>query len=256
MALPRPKFSANLGFLWKELSLAYAIRAAKEAGFSAVECHFPYEEDAEEVKSALKETGFVMLGLNTRRGDVENGDNGLSAIPDRVQEARAAIDEAIAYASKISAQNVHVMAGFADGADAHQTFVQNLTYACETAHKHNIQILIEPLNHYDAPGYFLKTTDQALNIINQVNQPNLKLMFDCYHVQLMEGDLTNRFKALKPHIGHVQFASVPDRGAPDHGEVNYDHIFQVILAEGYSAPLGAEYKPTGPTEQSLGWMSE
>ena len=254
MALPKPKFSANLGFLWKELSLADAIRAAKEAGFSAVECHFPYEEDAEEVKLALKETDFTMLGLNTRRGDVENGDNGLSAIPDRVQEARAAIDEAIEYASNISAHNIHVMAGFADGADAHETFIQNLTYACETAHKHNIQILIEPLNHYDAPGYFLKTTDQALNIINQVNQPNLKLMFDCYHVQLMEGDLTNRFKALKPHIGHVQFASVPDRGAPDHGEVNYDHIFQVILDEGYTAPLGAEYKPTGPTEQSLGWM--
>lgn len=254
MALLKPKFSANLGFLWKEFSLADAIGLAKNAGFSAVECHWPFDEDVTAVTSALKETGLVMLGLNTRRGNVEKGENGLSALPDRIDEAQAAIDEAIEYASNISAHNIHVMAGFADGRDAHNTFVQNLTYACETAHKHNIGILIEPLNHYDAPGYFLKTTDQALEIINQVNQPNLKLMFDCYHVQLMEGDLTNRFKALKPHIGHVQFASVPDRGAPDHGEVNYDHLFQVILDEGYSAPLGAEYKPTGPTELSLGWM--
>ena len=249
------KFSANLGFLWNDRPLPEAIRAAKAAGFDAVECHWPYDIPADEVKAALSETGLQMLGLNTRRGDVGAGDNGLSAIPGREAEARAAIDEAIAYATAIGAQNIHVMAGFAKGDEAHRTFVSNLKYACDASTPHGITILIEPLNKYDAPGYFLTTTDQALAIIEAVHTPNLKLMFDCYHVQLMEGDLTHRIEALLPWIGHVQFASVPDRGAPDHGEINYDHVFELTRRLGYDAPLGAEYKPGGNTDDTLGWLN-
>ena len=249
------KFSANLGFLWNDRPLPDAIRAAKAAGFDAVECHWPYDVRSDAVKSALDETGLKMLGLNTRRGDVSAGDNGLSAIPGREAEARAAIDEAIAYALAIGTPKIHVMAGFASGYAAHQTFVANLQYACAQAAPHGITILIEPLNKYDAPGYFLTTTGQALEIIAAVAAPNLKLMFDCYHVQLMEGDLSNRIRALLPSIGHIQFASVPDRGAPDHGEINYDHVFRVISDLGYKAPLGAEYKPGGNTEDTLGWMN-
>ena len=249
------KFSANLGFLWNDLSLPDAIRAAKAAGFDAVECHWPYDVPAADVKAALDETGLEMLGLNTRRGNVAAGDNGLSALPDRVADACAAIDEAIAYAVAVGAKNIHVMAGFSSSDAAQDTFVANLTYACEQAVPKGITILIEPLNHYDAPGYFLQTTSQALEIIEAVNLPNLKLMFDCYHVQLMEGDLSNRIENLFPFIGHIQFASVPGRGAPDRGEVNYAHIFNVIEKLGYTAPIGAEYKPNGPTEASLGWFS-
>jgi hydroxypyruvate isomerase len=248
------KFSANLGFLWNDRPLPDAIRAASAAGFDAVECHWPYDVDPAEVRAALQDTGLRMLGLNTRRGDVAGGENGLSALPGREAEARAAIDEAIAYARAIGTPNIHVMAGFARGQGAHDTFVAALRYACAAAAGHDITILIEPLNKYDAPGYFLTTTDQALQIIADVGAPNLRLMFDCYHVQLMEGDLTNRIKALLPQIGHIQFASVPDRGAPDHGEVNYAHVFDMIAASGYDAPLGAEYKPGGPTEETLGWM--
>ncbi|MGP6089213.1 hydroxypyruvate isomerase family protein [Antarctobacter jejuensis] len=249
------KFSANLGFLWNDRPLPEAIRAAKAADFDAVECHWPYVIPADEVKAALDETGLQMLGLNTRRGDVGAGDNGLSAIPGREAEAREAIDEAIAYATAIGTPNIHVMAGFAAGDAARRTFVANLQYACDQAAPHGITILVEPLNKYDAPGYFLTTTDQALAIIEAVGAPNLKLMFDCYHVQLMEGDLTHRIEALLPKIGHIQFASVPDRGAPDHGEINYDHVFRVISDLGYTAPLGAEYKPAGNTENTLGWLN-
>lgn len=249
------RFSANLGFLWNDRALPEAIRAAKTAGFDAVECHWPYDVPTKAVKAALDEAGLTMLGLNTRRGDVPGGDNGLSAIPGRETEARAAIDEAIAYATAIGTPKVHVMAGFAEGQDAHRTFIENLTYACQEAAPLGINILIEPLNKYDAPGYFLTTTDQAMAIIEAVGAPNLQLMFDCYHVQLMEGDLTHRIAALLPSIGHVQFASVPDRAAPDHGEVNYPHIFEVIARLGYEAPLGAEYKPNGDTNATLGWMS-
>ncbi|MDO6729109.1 TIM barrel protein [Marinovum sp. 2_MG-2023] len=248
------KFSANLGFLWNDRPLPDAIRAAKAAGFDAVECHWPYDVPATETKAALDETGLSMLGLNTSRGDLAAGENGLSALPGREAEARAAIDEAVAYATAIGTVNIHVMAGFAAGDTAHRTFVGNLKYACDTVAAHGMNILIEPLNKYDAPGYFLTTTDQALAIIKEVAAPNLKLMFDCYHVQLMEGDLTHRIEALLPSIGHIQFASVPDRGAPDHGEINYDHLFEVTRKLGYDAPLGAEYKPGGNTDDTLGWL--
>ena len=248
------KFSANLGFLWNDRPLPDAIHAAKAAGFDAVECHWPYDVPATKILTALTETGLKMLSLNTRRGDVKRGENGLSTIVEREVEARANIDEAIAYAIAIEAKNVHVMAGFAVGKQSHTTFIRNLAYACTNAAQHRIQILIEPLNEYDVPGYFLKTTDQAVSIIDEVGFTNLKLMFDCYHVQLMEGDLTHRLEKLLPHIGHIQFASVPDRGAPDHGEINYEHVFQVISNLGYDCPTGAEYKPKCPTDQSLGWL--
>lgn len=248
------KFSANLGLLWADLPLPEAIRAAKTAGFDAVEFHWPYDQPMATIKAALTETGLPLLGLNTRRGDASLGEMGLSALPDREAEARAAIDEAISWASELGAQNVHVMAGFAKGATAHQVFKDNLRYASAQAARRQITILIEPLNSYDAPGYFLQTTKQAQDLINALDLANLKLMFDCYHVQLMEGDLTHRLSDLMRIIGHIQFAGVPDRGAPDQGEVNYRHIFNHLRRLGYDAPLGAEYKPNGHTNDTLEWL--
>ena len=245
------KLSANLGFLWNDRYLPDAIHAASAAGFDAVECHWPYDVPAERIATALAETGLTMLGLNTSRG--EAGQNGLSALSDRREDARAAVDEALAYAAAIDAPNIHVMAGFADGADAHAAFVETLRYACAKADRRTI--LIEPLNHYDAPGYFLKTTQQANEIIQEVNLPNLKLMFDCYHVQLMEGDVSHKLARLLPIIGHIQVASVPDRGAPDHGELSYAHIWQVLRDIGWAAPVGAEYKPKADTDATLAWMT-
>ncbi|MEP3639674.1 MAG: TIM barrel protein [Paracoccaceae bacterium] len=246
------KFSANLGFLWTELSLPAAIRAAKAAGFDAVECHWPFEVLAAEVKAALDETGLLMLGLNTRRGDLTKGENGLAALPGREVDARAAIDEALSYADAIDAGAVHVMAGFAKGERAHDTFVANLEYACAQAGHRTI--LIEPLNRHDAPGYFLETTEQAKAIISDIGAANLKLMFDCYHVGRTEGDLTTRLADLLPIIGHIQFASVPDRGTPDHGEINYTNVIREIADLGWTLPLGAEYRPKGSTQAELGWL--
>lgn len=252
----KPRFSANLGFLWNDRPLADAIYAAAHAGFSAVECHWPYDQDLEAMNRALEETGLPMLGLNTIRGNVESGENGLTALPRRRSEARQAIDQAIEWASMLGAKNVHVMAGCSNGPKAERMFIENLEYACDQASKRNVSVLIEPLNTYDAPGYFLSSTAQAKSIIQKVGFSNLRLMFDCYHVQLMEGDLTHRLEDLLPVIGHIQFASVPDRGPPDGGELNYQHIFQHIGEIGYLEPLGAEYKPTGKTEESLSWMEQ
>lgn len=250
------KFSANLGFLWADRPLPDAIRAAYAAGFDAVECHWPYDIPAAQVKAALEETGLAMLGLNTLRGDLAAGENGLSALPGREDDAREAIDQSISYALAIGATSIHVMAGFAAGQLAHDCFVENLKYASAKAAPYGLTILIEPLNRHDAPGYFLTTTQQARDIIEQVAKPNLKLMFDCYHVQLMEGDLTHRLQDLLPLIGHIQFASVPDRGPPDRGELNYCHIFRVIRDLGYDRPLGAEYKPQGMSDWDLGWLHD
>ncbi|WP_298837360.1 TIM barrel protein [uncultured Roseobacter sp.] len=248
-------FSANLGFLWADLPLADAIRAAHAAGFDAVECHWPYDNDPAGVRDALIETGLPMLGINTVRGDTGAGENGLSALPGRESEARAAIDQALDYAQYIGAGAVHVMAGFSSGPEAGKSFAANLSYACERAAPHDITILIEPLNAYDAPGYFLNSTAQAQSIIEHLGAGNLKLMFDCYHVQLTEGDLTNRLTRLLPLIGHIQFASVPDRGTPDHGEVSYAHVFDHLKSLGYTDPLGAEYRPARPTSETLAWMA-
>ncbi len=250
-----PRYSANLGFLWSALPLPQAIRAAKAAGFDAVECHWPYETPAEEVKVALQETGLKMLGLNTRRGDVAAGDNGLAALPGREAEARAAISEAITYAAAIGCGAVHVMAGKAPVTEASEAiFRANLAYAAELAAPQGITILIEPLNRYDAPGYFLSNADQALAIIAAVGAPNLKLMFDCYHIQIQQGDVLRRLEAALPHVGHIQIAAVPDRGEPDRGELDYRWLLPRIDALGWSTPIGAEYRPRGGSvEEGLGW---
>lgn len=250
------RFSANLGFLWADRSLPEAIRAAHVAGFDAVECHWPYDFATDDIKAALTETGLPMLGLNTRRGDVPAGDNGLCAIPGREVEAQAAISEAIAYADAIGAGAVHVMAGYASGQDAYDMFCSNLKIASSLAHDKGIDILIEPLNKFDAPGYFLKDTDLAACIIEDLARPNLKLMFDCYHVGRTEGDVIARLKQLLPIIGHIQFASVPDRAAPDCGDLDYSDVFVAIRELGWEKPLGAEYKPQVATDDSLSWMTQ
>lgn len=249
------RFSANLGFLWNDRPLPEAIRAAAAAGFAAVECHWPYATPPGAVRAALRETGLAMLGLNTRRGDVARGENGLAALPGREAEARAAIDEALGYARATGTGAVHVMAGRSAGARARAAYLGNLEHACARAGADGITILIEPLNPHDAPGYFLGSTGQAAEIIRALGAPNLRLMFDCYHVQRIEGDVTRRLRELIGLIGHIQIASAPDRGAPDHGELDYRHILAEIAALGWERPIGAEYRPSGPVERGLGWMA-
>lgn len=250
------RFSANLGFLWNNLSLPDAIRAAKQAGFEAVECHWPYATPPRDVNEALGETGLTMLGLNTQRGNVKGGENGVSALVGREQEARGYIDEALGYANEIQCQNIHVMAGFSNqGVEADTCFRNNLVYACEQAAKIYKTILIEPLNQYDAPGYHLSTLEAALQTIQALAKPNLKIMFDCYHLQIMGGDLIRRLGTCIDHVGHIQIAAVPDRGEPDNGEIDFPWLLNKIDTLGWSGFIGAEYKPRGTMEAGLSWLS-
>jgi hydroxypyruvate isomerase len=246
------KFSANLGFLWAEFSLPDAIIAAGQAGFDAVECHWPYDIPHKDTRAALAQSDLEMLLLNTSRGNSAAGEMGLLAVPGREKAARAAIDEAIDYATQIGAKMVHCMAGNAHGPAAEAVYLENLLYASEQAG--DVKLLIEPLNAADAPAYFLRDTRQAVAILETMNRDNLRLMFDCYHVGRTEGDVIGRFHALKHWIGHIQIAAVPDRGSPDHGEVDYTMVFGALRDAGWHAPIGAEYRPNGATEQSLGWL--
>ena len=246
-----PRFSANLGFLWTELSLPDAIRRAKAAGFEAVEMHWPYETPDEDIVAALDETGLPLLGLNTVRGDVAAGENGLAAVKGREEEARAAILQAIDYAHAVDAGAVHVMAGrFGD----EETFIANLRFAAEEARDLGKTILIEPLNSRDAPDYFLSEVEHAAEIIIRTGASNVRIMFDAYHVQIMQGDLTRRLEALMPFVGHIQFAAVPSRAEPDEGEVCYQRFLHTVDDMGWSGFIGAEYKPRTTTDEGLGWM--
>lgn len=244
-----PRFSANLGFLWTDQPLPDAIRAAKAAGFDAVECHAPFETPAEQVKAALLETGLDMLGINTRTKDF-----GHAAIPGHEARAQEDIAEALAYARAIEAKSVHVLSGCTDDSAARDTLLGNLGAVAQAAN--DITLLIEPLNAHDAPGYFLRTTDQARDILDDLGAPNVKLMFDCYHVARTEGDVIARMTDLLPIIGHIQFAGFPDRGPPDRGTLDYRAVFAHVDNLGWTRPLGAEYRPPGPTEASLVWMKE
>ena len=250
------RFSANLGFLWTELPLPAAIMAAAKAGFDAVECHWPFDVPSSEMMAALTATKLPMLGLNTRRGNVGAGDFGLAACVGREDEARRYIDEAIDYAAKTGTGAVHVMAGRTDaGATAETTYCEQLSYAGKVAARHGITILIEPINQRDVAGYHLSTIEAGIATIKRVGLGNIKLMFDCYHTQIMQGDVIRRIETNLDFIGHVQIAAVPDRGEPDHGELCYQDILLALDTAGYEGYIGAEYRPAASTEAGLGWLA-
>ena len=255
-------FSANLRYIFSEYSLPDAIRKSSDAGFDAVECPWPYHIAASEVRKALRETGMNMVVINTLPGNISNLDRGLAAIPERIEEARSCIDNAVDYAKEIGCKNLHVMAGNVTVSEqSTQCFIDNLLYAEEKASGFGIHILVEPLNHREAPGYFLTTLEQAATVISLTGKKNIKIMFDCYHVQINQGDLLQRFEQHKSLIGHVQFSAVHDRGEPDHGELNYPWILNKFRQLGYSGMFGAEYRPRAanvehPAEQGIKWLSE
>ena len=249
-----PRFSANLGFLWTDLALPDAVRRAHATGFAAVECHWPYAVPVEVLRAALEETGLPLLGLNTRKGERE-GDFGLAALPGREEEARAVIDEAVAYAAAVGAGAIHVMAGkVARSEAAEAVFAGNLAYACSLTEAQGLTVLIEPINHRDVPGYFLSRIKHAAEVIDRVGAANLKIMFDCYHTQIVQGDLLSRFLAHRDLIGHVQIAAVPSRAEPDEGEICFERLLPAMRAGGYDGFFGAEYKPRAGTDAGLGWL--
>lgn len=251
------RFSANLGFLWPDRPLLERIAAAGRAGFKAVELHFPYDTPATETKAACAEAGVKLLGINTNVDPRPGGHLGLAAVPGREADAAALIEQSIAYAKDAGGTAVHVMAGRVAEAErtaGTETLVANLTHAARLAAAHGLTVLVEPLNTHDNPGYFYSTIEPAIEIIERVAAPNLKLMFDAYHVGRAQGDVLTRLHKVWDHVGHVQIAAVPSRAEPDEGELNFPAIFRALEELGYDGWIGAEYRPRGDTNTGLSWV--
>jgi hydroxypyruvate isomerase len=254
-----PKFSANLGFLWTDRALPERIKAAAKAGFQAIELHWPYDTPASEVRDLCAELNLVLLGVNTSKGDAAKGEFGLGALPGREIEFQQAVDQAIAWSAAAGACAIHAMAGIVPGgshAAASATFVKNLKTAADKAAGHGLTLLLEPINQRDAPGYFYSTQAQAGAILDQVDKPNARIMFDAYHVAVAEGDVLTRLAHYFPRIGHVQIAAVPSRAEPDEGELRYEAIFEKLDELGYDGWVGCEYKPRADTDDGLAWTGK
>ena len=252
------KFSANIGFLWEHLELPDRIRAAKRAGFDAVECHFPYAYSASDIRAVLASTHLPMVGINTELGVAGSDDFGVAALPGQEHQAHRYIDQAIDYAVTVGALNVNVVAGLTAGSiEAEKVFQSNLQYACKKAALVDKTIVIEPLNPRSVPNYHFNSVEQAIAIIDAVDANNLKLMFDFFHAQIVQGDLATLVSRYIDYIGHVQISAVHDRGEPDQGEINFPFILNMLEHKNYTGYIGAEYKPRGQSvESGLSWLQQ
>jgi hydroxypyruvate isomerase len=250
-----PRFAANLNFLFTELPFLNRFEAAAKAGFKAVESTNLYEASAGEVAARLKANGLTLALFNTPAGNAEAGERGLAALPGREKDFQAALETTLRYADTTGGRKVHVLAGLVHQGARRETFIANLRQAVKQAAGAGVELLIEPINGRDIPGYILHTTDQARAIIHEVGAPNLGLQLDLYHRQLEEGDVTTAIKEFGPLARHYQIASPPDRGEPDEGELNYRWLFQAIDASGFDGWVGCEYRPRRGTVEGLKWAA-
>lgn len=255
-----PKFAANLTLMFNEVPFPERFARAAKAGFRAVEFQFPYEFKASDIAVWLSENKLECVLFNMPPGNWAGGDRGMACIPGRQNEFRDSVTKALEYAHLLKAPRLHALAGIpptgANTQECQRLYVENMRYAARELQKQNRTLIIEPINTRDIPGYFLSRQDQAHALREEVGEANLKVMMDFYHAQIVEGDLSVKFKKYLAHIGHIQIASVPDRQEPDLGEVNYPNLFKLIDASGYDGWIGCEYRPRGVTEDGLKWLRE
>ena len=253
-----PKFAANLSMMFNEHDFPNRFAAAAKAGFDAVEFLFPYDYSPAEVAQWHKENTLKNVLFNLPPGDWAAGERGIAALPGREAEFRAGVAKAIEYALALGTPQLHMMAGLvpagSDMAIHRKTYLENMKFAAQALAKHNLNLLLEPINTRDMPGYFLNTQVQAHELRVESGEPNVKVQMDFYHAQIMEGDLAETFKKYFKDIGHTQIASVPKRNEPDDGEVNYPYLYQLLDEMGYEGYVGCEYRPKGKTEDGLAWF--
>ncbi|RZF29105.1 hydroxypyruvate isomerase family protein [Paraburkholderia sp. UYCP14C] len=253
-----PRFAANLSMMYNEFPFLDRFAASSQDGFKAVEYLFPYDFGAAEIRTRLDDNGLVQALFNAPPGDWAAGERGIASLPGREGEFRRSIDIALDYARTIGNRKLHVMAGLIDAkgdrARHRDVYLGNLAYAAEAARRDDILVVIEPINQRDMPGYFISRQDDAQSVCREVGAPNLRVQFDCYHCQIVEGDVAMKLKRDIAGIGHIQIAGVPERHEPDIGELNYPYLFEVIDALGYDGWVGCEYRPKGNTSAGLGWL--
>ncbi len=254
-----PKFAANLSMMFTEVDFLDRFALAAKAGFEGVEFLFPYDHQAEEIKARLDANRLAMVLFNLPPGDWAAGERGIACLPERTAEFRDGVAKGLAYAKVLGVKQLHCMAGKAPAgvpdAALRQTFVANLKHAAAECAKAGLGVLVEPINHYDIPGYYLNRSAQAISILDEVGADNVRLQYDIYHMQRTEGELAGTMSRLLTRIGHMQLADNPGRNEPGTGEINYPFLFSHIDKIGYTGWIGCEYKPATTTDAGLGWFA-
>lgn len=251
-----PRFAANVSTMFPDVPVDERFAAARAMGFRAVEYLFPYEESPGEIQRRLRDAGIRMILLNTPLGDAGSGERGLAAVPGRQADFKAHFERSLCYARTLDVPMIHVMAGVVPGEqrdDAEAIFVENVRHAADTAATHGVRILLEPLNHEDTPGYFLTLTAETRRLMQSISRDNVRLQYDLYHRQIMEGNLARGLADNLDLIAHIQFSSVPGRHEPQFGEVNMPYLFEVCDRLGYDGWIGCEYRPMTTTAEGIGW---
>ncbi len=255
-----PRFCANLTMMFNEHPFLDRFAAASAAGFTAVEFLFPYDHVAAEIRARLDDHGLEQILFNMPPGDWGVGERGLASLPGRAAEFRDGVKRALDYAAVLGTKRLHCMAGLVPAGTAQGTaaslYAANLAWACEQASAAGVLVVIEPINHRDMPGFFLNTTDQGAAVVEAIGRDRLALLFDVYHCQVTEGDVTSRLAKLLPLVGHIQVADVPARNEPGTGELNWRYVFDRMDALGYAGWVGCEYRPARDTVSGLGWIAE
>ena len=250
-----PRFAANLSMMYVEHPFLERFAAAAADGFEAVEYLFPYEWPADTLAATLKQTGLRQVLFNAPPGDFTKGERGIAALPGREAEFRSGFDRALEYAAALACPRVHVMAGLVPAGSTRTalrpTYLKNLEWVAKKAADAGIDVLIEPINTRDIPGFFLNRQDEAHAVLAEIGAPRLKVQMDLYHCQIVEGDLATKIRQYIGNVGHMQIAGVPERHEPDIGEVNYPYLFRLIDELGYPGWVGCEYRPKGATSE--GW---
>jgi len=253
-----PKFAANLSMLFTELPFLERFAAAQAAGFTAVEYLFPYDYPKEQLAALLRQHGLKQVLHNLPAGDWAAGERGIACHPDRVAQFRDGVYRAIEYADALDCPQLNCLAGKLPAGvaaeEARAVLVANLRFAAQQLEAHGIRLLVEPINHFDIPGFFLTRTDQALALIDEVGSQNLFVQYDIYHAQRMEGELGETLRRHLPRIGHIQLADNPGRHEPGTGEINYAWLLRHIDAIGWKGHIGCEYKPRSTTVEGLDWI--
>lgn len=251
-----PRLAANLSMLFTEAPLEQRFALAAQAGFRAVEMQFPYALPAETLAGALAANGLTMAMFNLPAGDWDEGERGIACLPGREDEFRQGVQQAVALARALGVTRLNCLAGITPPTGhraVRETLVANLRHAAQVLGEHDMILLVEPLNAHDVPNFYLTRSRQTLDILDDVGLSNVRLQYDVYHMQMMEGDLTRTLERHIRRIGHVQIASPPGRGAPGTGEVDFDYVLGLLDRLGYDGFVGCEYHPGGPTGASLGW---
>ncbi|CAN7245350.1 hydroxypyruvate isomerase family protein [Variovorax sp. LjRoot84] len=255
-----PRFAANLTMLYPEHDFLDRFAASADDGFKAVEYLFPFAYDSAVLAQRLSDHGLQQVLFNAPPGDWDAGERGIACLPGREQEFRRGVLTALDYAEALKCPRVHAMAGLAaadaDRTTLRRTYTANLAWAAEQAAARGVDILIEPINTRDIPGFFLNRQDEAHAVVAEVGARNLKVQMDLYHCQIVEGDVSMKLRKYLPsgHVGHLQIAGVPLRNEPDVGELNHDYLFNLIDELGFDGWIGCEYRPKGATSSGLEWF--